>query len=84
VFVSTPTATTQIPHDLKFAAYNLNERFVAEFLGLNVETVRGYRKQRRGPQFRKICGRAVRYSLKDLLAFVDAQPIGGGGRRPAA
>jgi hypothetical protein len=54
-----------------------DERFAAEYLAVSVETLRTWRKQNRGPRYRRI-GRCVRYSFADLLAFVDAAPSGGG------
>jgi hypothetical protein len=54
-----------------------DERFAAGRLGVSVETLRTWRKQDRGPRYRKL-GRAVRYSIADLEAFVEAAPAGGG------
>jgi len=54
-----------------------DERFASDFLGVAVETLRSWRKQGRGPRFRKI-GRCVRYSLRDLAQFIDSLPVGGG------
>lgn len=54
-----------------------DERFAASYLAISVETLRSWRKQNRGPRYRRI-GRCVRYSIVDLVAFVDAAPSGGG------
>jgi hypothetical protein len=54
-----------------------DERFAASYLAVSVETLRTWRKQNRGPRFRRL-GRCVRYSSADLLAFVEAAPSGGG------
>ncbi len=54
-----------------------DERFTASYLGISVETLRTWRKQNRGPRYRRI-GRCVRYSIPDLVAFVEAAPSGGG------
>jgi hypothetical protein len=54
-----------------------DERFAASYLAVSVETLRTWRKQDRGPRYRRI-GRCVRYSVADLLAFVEAAPSGGG------
>jgi predicted DNA-binding transcriptional regulator AlpA len=66
--------TQQIPIE---AGYR-DERFAAVYLGVSVETIRAWRKQKRGPRFRKIGGRSVRYSLRDLISFAEASPSGGG------
>jgi hypothetical protein len=54
------------------------ERFAAAYLGVSVETLRTWRRENRGPRFRKIGGRCVRYSLRDLISFAEASPAGGG------
>ena len=66
--------TQQIPIE---AGYR-DERFAAAYFGVSVETVRAWRKQKRGSRFRKIGGRCVRYSLRDLVSFAEASPSGGG------
>jgi hypothetical protein len=54
-----------------------DERFAALYLDISVETLRTWRKQNRGPRYRRI-GRCVRYAIADLLAFVESAPSGGG------
>ena len=70
-----PTRTTAIQGELASTFHD--EHFAASYLGVKVETLRTWRKQRRGPRYRKL-GRCVRYSSADLLAFVEAAPAGGG------
>jgi len=48
----------------------LNDRQAAEILGLAVSTLRNWRNNGRGPVYRKM-GRAVRYALADLQAFIN-------------
>jgi predicted DNA-binding transcriptional regulator AlpA len=55
-----------------------DERSTAVYLGISVQTLRTWRQQNRGPRYRKIGGRCVRYSIADLAAFIEAQPAGGG------
>jgi hypothetical protein len=55
-----------------------NEDAAAAYLAVSVHTLRGWRTKQCGPRFRKIGGKAVRYSTADLLAFVNAAPAGGG------
>jgi hypothetical protein len=72
-----PVATTQIEQELETTAFNRDERFASRYLGVAVETLRTYRKTGRGPEYRKIGGKLVRYSLGSLRSFVAAQPRGG-------
>ena len=69
--------TQQLPQDLQVTAYNRNEHFAAAFLGVHVETLRGWRKRKTGPPWRKVNGKLIRYSLSDLAIWVQAQPTGG-------
>ena len=70
------TETTISQPDLNLAAFR-DERFAADRLGVSVETMRTWRRQKRGPRYRKIGGRCMRYSIADLLAFIEVQPAGG-------
>jgi hypothetical protein len=70
-------ATESTDQELTLTAFNRDEKFAARYLGVAVETLRTYRKKHRGPEYRKIGGKLVRYSLKSLRAFVDSQPRGG-------
>ncbi len=47
----------------------VNERRAAEILGMQVRTLQQWRVSGRGPEFVKL-GRAVRYSLEALDAFI--------------
>src|SRR5678815_174191 len=77
-----------IDQDLEFAAFNKDEHWASRFLGISVESLRGYRKKRidkatgieqspRGPGFVKLNGATVRYSLQSLTEWVNSQPSGG-------
>ena len=72
-----PIATTQTDQILAQTAYNRDERFAARFYGVDIETVRGWRKRGCGPRCRKINGKLVRYSLADLVAWGESQPTRG-------
>jgi predicted DNA-binding transcriptional regulator AlpA len=50
---------------------------VAELLNLDVQTVRHWRLVGKGPKYFKI-GRSVRYSPKDIAAYLESLPSGGG------
>jgi hypothetical protein len=69
--------TSHLPPDLQVTAHNRNEHFAAAYLGVDVETLRGWRKRRTGPPWRKVNGKLIRYSLAELTEWVKAQPAGG-------
>ena len=48
----------------------LDTREAAEFLGLSTQQLELWRGQGGGPAFHRV-GRAVRYSVSDLRAFMD-------------
>ena len=73
--MSPVTASTE--QELEINAFNRDERFAARYLGVAVETLRGYRKRNRGPEYRRIGGRLIKYSLASLRSFADSQPRGG-------
>jgi predicted DNA-binding transcriptional regulator AlpA len=52
----------------------LTEHDVARRLGLSVATLRAWRMRRTGPRFVRF-GRAVRYLVSDIDAFVTASTV---------
>ncbi len=87
--VSTPAAPESTPAprerkvDLggvlsKHPAAMLNEYEAAAIMGASVKTLRRWRCDGVGPRFSRLNGFTVRYKLGDLLAWLDAQPVGGG------
>jgi predicted DNA-binding transcriptional regulator AlpA len=58
----------------------LNEHDVARLTGLSVASVRRWRLLRQGPRYLKISS-AVRYRRKDIQAWLDSRPAGGGGQQ---
>jgi hypothetical protein len=70
--------TEYTEQELEITAFNRDEQFASRYLGVAIETLRGYRKRNRGPEFRRIGGKLIRYSLASLRAWSDAQPRGGG------
>lgn len=50
---------------------------VAEALGIQVCTVRKWRRLGKGPKWRRL-SRAVVYDTTELQAWIDSQPGGGG------
>jgi hypothetical protein len=53
----------------------INESVAAEILDLSVQTLRNWRHRNQGPAYRKLGGRAVRYSIEDLQDFMDLKKI---------
>lgn len=68
-------AVTLSPGDL------VDEREAATILSASVQTLRNWRWNGKGPRFRKIGARLVRYHRADLLAFIEA---GDAGKADAA
>lgn len=56
----------------------LTESELAPKLSVSVATLRRWRLLRNGPRFVKL-GAAVRYRPKDVAAWLDTRPSGGGG-----
>jgi hypothetical protein len=54
----------------------VNDVKAAEIADLSPQTLRNWRLQGRGPAYVKL-GRAVRYSLNDLIAWLEARRIKG-------
>jgi len=52
----------------------VDEKYVSEFLGLALATVRDMRFHSRGPGWHKF-GRAVRYRLSEVRAWAEAQKV---------
>jgi predicted DNA-binding transcriptional regulator AlpA len=52
----------------------VREDVAAQLVGLDGETLRYWRKQRKGPPYRKL-GSAVVYEVAELRAWVQEQPL---------
>ena len=55
----------------------LRTRQAAEYLGLASSTLEKMRRDREGPPFVRLGGRAVGYDVRDLDAWVDEQRTAG-------
>jgi hypothetical protein len=53
----------------------IDDREAAAILGLEVHTLRNWRALGKGPRFRKIGQRTVRYHRADLLAFIEGEAV---------
>ncbi len=60
-----------------------SRRAAAEFLGVQEQTLSAWACRGEGPAFHKV-GRLVRYTVADLLAFLDARRVTPGAATPAA
>jgi excisionase family DNA binding protein len=55
----------------------LNEKQLAEYLGISVHALRRWRFEGRGPKFFRLEGRLVRYRQEDVEGWLAAQTISG-------
>ena len=60
----------------------LTEHDVSRVTGLSVSSVRRWRLLRQGPTYLKI-GSAVRYRSRDVAAWLESRPTGGGHQAEA-
>lgn len=52
----------------------MTDKQAAKFLGVGLQTLRNWRCRRQGPDYIKM-GRAVRYSVRDLLRYLESRKI---------
>jgi excisionase family DNA binding protein len=55
----------------------LDEKQLAEYLGISVHALRRWRFESRGPRFFRLEGRLVRYRQEDVEGWMAAQRISG-------
>ena len=53
----------------------LTEQEAADYISLSVKTLRRWRFDRRGPNYAKIAGKAIRYPLLELQEWVNQQIV---------
>jgi predicted site-specific integrase-resolvase len=58
-----------------FANKHVNEHEAAEFLGVNVTTLRDWRFRRVGPVYVKYLNKAVRYPSDELTKFAEGSKV---------
>ena len=51
----------------------LNAKQAAEWFGVHVDTLRNWRRRRRGPRYAKLSRGVLRYRLADLEAFLESK-----------
>lgn len=59
----------------------LTERQAADVLGVSVAMMRKMRWQQRGPVYRRVAGRSIRYPSDRLQEWINRQPSFGGGEQ---
>ena len=52
----------------------INEKQVAEMLGISVRSLQGWRCRGRGPRFYRLGGDSVRYRTDEVQAWAESQP----------
>jgi predicted site-specific integrase-resolvase len=57
----------------------LNEKQVAEILGISVKTLQRWRLFGEGPEWRRF-GTAIRYPSDGLHVYIESAPRGGGSQ----
>jgi excisionase family DNA binding protein len=57
--------------------YKMSKREAAVFLGIGEGTLNRWVRTNRGPHFRRIGGKLVRFRMCDLVAWIEHQPAGG-------
>ncbi|MEQ8509268.1 MAG: helix-turn-helix domain-containing protein [Rhodospirillaceae bacterium] len=50
----------------------LKETEASKLLGVSHRTLQNWRVRGGGPQYKKIAGKSIRYTRRDLLAFIEA------------
>jgi excisionase family DNA binding protein len=58
------------------AIHLVNDRQVAELLGVSLATVRRWRLLNRGPRFLKL-GASCKYKFSDVASWLESRPSGG-------
>lgn len=53
----------------------IDQKALARLLGVSVKTIEGWRLYGKGPRFRKVGERLVRYRLGDALDFAESQIV---------
>ena len=53
----------------------VDEQVVSEITGIKIRTLRKWRLHGRGPSVRRIEGRLIRYSLRDVQDWMRGQPL---------
>jgi hypothetical protein len=60
---------------MKFKTSYVNDRVAADIMDCSPQTLRNWRFLGKGPPYTKLGGRAVRYSVDDLVAYMERRKI---------
>jgi excisionase family DNA binding protein len=72
-------ASGSTPANIAVAKRFLTEEELAQLTGISVRTLQKWRIFARGPRFKKLGGKAVRYDRGDIDEWLASCPSGGGG-----
>lgn len=61
----------------------VDEHVYAAIRGCSVKVLQNERRLNIGCPFRRINGTSIRYKMGDITEFLESQPSGGGGLKPA-
>jgi hypothetical protein len=61
----------------------VDEPIYAAIRGCSVKVLQNERRLNIGCPFRRINGTTVRYKFRDITAFLESQPCGGGATKPS-
>ncbi len=53
----------------------IDQKVLAQFLGVSTKTVEGWRLYGKGPRYRRVGDKLIRYQVGDALDFAEAQVI---------
>lgn len=53
----------------------IDQKTLAQFLGVSTKTVEGWRLYGKGPRYRRVGDKLIRYQVGDALDFAEAQVI---------
>lgn len=67
----TSSSNTAIPPVSRF----INEKQVADLLGISVKTVQAWRLRSTGPRYWRINNKLVRYQWQDVLDFLEGTSV---------
>lgn len=80
----TPAKTTAHETPTLYRERLITERDAAAFLNFSVKTLRNWRVSGRGPKFVRASSNAVRYRLKDLIAWSEERLVESTSEVPGA
>lgn len=65
----------ETPHDADYMDRLINEHQAADYLCYSVRALQNWRVRGGGPLFVKVSGRSVRYTRRDLQAWINERRV---------